>query len=161
MLKITKSKEKLSVPVEECDADVNHKTASKMMKFFGRNGKDWLGLASNQVGLGGRVIVIRYKGSFRAIINPVLTDKSESMNLSVESCLSVPNKQVVVERHFAVTLSSYNFIDMYLTGQDSFVVQHEIDHLDGILMIDKKVKNNLSADEMIRLNDNYLKDTSK
>jgi len=145
MLKITKSKKKLSISVEECGADVNHKTASKMMKFFRRNGQNWLGLAANQVGLNGRVIVIRktstpgaFNGGFRAVINPVLTYKSESMNLSTESCLSVPNKQVIVERHFAITLSSYNFIDMDLTGQDAFVVQHEIDHLDGILMTDKK-----------------------
>jgi len=159
MLKITKSKEKLSIPVEECDADVNHKTASKMMKFFGRNGKGWLGLAANQVGLSGRVIVIRHKGSFRAIINPVITYKSESMNFSTESCLSVPNKQVIVERHFAITLSSYNFIDMDLTGQDAFVVQHEIDHLDGILMTDRKIKNNLFADEMLTLRIDNKKDT--
>ena len=40
--------------------------------------------------------------------------------------------------------------ELELTGQDAFVVQHEIDHLDGILMTDKKIKNNLFVDEMIK-----------
>ena len=157
-MKITKSKKKLNTPVIPISGGSSYDTAQKMDKFVRRNGQNWLGLAANQVGLPGRVICAKIGGEWLYFINPVLTNKSKEKNISLESCLSVPNKQVGVERHFSVTITAWNYFlsntelpkpienynyknrtnELELTGQDAFVVQHEIDHLDGILMTDRK-----------------------
>ena len=153
-MKITKSKDKLNLPVDFSSEEKSLYTMKKMLRFVQRNGHGWLGLASNQVGLGGRVIVAKLGGKWVGFINPQLTDLSKSKNLSLESCLSVPNKEVVVERHFCVTITSWNQDSMKLTGQDAFVVQHEIDHLDGVLMTDRKLKDNLFANDMVERSQN-------
>ena len=159
-MKITKSKKKLNIPVIPMGVDISFDTAKKMEKFVKRNGQNWLGLASNQVGLPGRVICAKIGGEWIYFINPVLTNKSKETGFSLESCLSVPNKQISVERHVSVTITAWNYYlsntalpkpdsdydydkkrnELELTGQDAFVVQHEIDHLDGILMTDRKEK---------------------
>ena len=157
-MKITKSKKKLNTPVIQMGFSTSFDTAKKMEKFVRRNGQNWLGLAANQVGLQGRVICAKIGAEWIYFINPILTNKSKETGLSLESCLSVPNKQISVERHMSVTITAWNYFlsntelpkpienynyknrtnELELTGQDAFVVQHEIDHLDGILMTDRK-----------------------
>ena len=152
-MKITKSKKKLNTPVIQMGFSTSFDTAKKMEKFVRRNGQNWLGLAANQVGLQGRVICAKIGAEWIYFINPILTNKSKETGLSLESCLSVPNKQISVERHMSVTITAGNYFlpkpylnynydkkrnELELTGQDAFVVQHEIDHLDGILMTDRK-----------------------
>lgn len=103
--------------------------------------KDGVGLAAPQVGKNIRVIVITIDGKPACLINPQITKKSWARAWDEEGCLSVPGKYGQVERHKKVNCS-------YLTpggkkkqikAQDftARIIQHEIDHLDGILFTDK------------------------
>lgn len=103
-----------------------------------------VGIASPQVGRNVRVIVVEAKHGPDFFINPEITKKSEALADSEEGCLSVPGKYGIVSRHKKVTMSALNRHGrrVELEGKNflSFVYQHEIDHLDGILFIDKAKK---------------------
>lgn len=103
--------------------------------------KDGVGIASPQVGNNIRVIVVLMDDQPTCFINPELSKLSTGMIDGEEGCLSVPNVYGIVERHKRVTLKALNRhgrrIEMELRNFPAVVVQHEIDHLDGILFIDK------------------------
>lgn len=98
------------------------------------------GLSSNQIGYSSRVCLIRSgEEEFILLINPIIVGRSNSTFMSEEYCLSYP------ERSF--TISRYNWIDVIFsttegkivkkrfTGPMSAFVQHEIDHLNGKVMM--------------------------
>ncbi|GMA99648.1 peptide deformylase [Pelosinus sp. IPA-1] len=101
---------------------------------------DGVGLAAPQVGISLRVIVIDVNEELIELINPVIT-KSEGCELGNEGCLSIPGVFGEVERFAEVTVTGLNRfgknISITGTGLLSRALQHEIDHLDGILFIEK------------------------
>jgi peptide deformylase len=101
---------------------------------------DGVGLAAPQVGVSLRVIVIDVNEELIELINPVIT-KSEGCELGNEGCLSIPGVFGEVERFAEVTVTGLNrfgkSISITGTGLLSRALQHEIDHLDGILFIEK------------------------
>ena len=108
--------------------------------------KNGIGLAANQIGIDKRVCVINVKQPY-AFINPRITDKSEDTFLSIEGCLSFPNKQVRVQRYKWVTVEADNFkskmmfsaeTDKDIDAIECACIQHEIDHLKGITMFDRE-----------------------
>ncbi|MDP2683754.1 MAG: peptide deformylase [bacterium] len=106
--------------------------------------EDGLGLAANQVDFPKRIFVINTKEGPLAIINPTLHKKSFKKKWSEEGCLSVPETYGQVKRHEHLTVKGFNKkgkkLKMKVKGLFSRVVQHEVDHLDGILFIDKAKK---------------------
>jgi len=103
-----------------------------------------VGIAAPQVGENHRLIVIDTKNGPIAFFNPRILWKSLSKELGEEGCLSVPNVFGLVKRAKNVVVS---YVDLDCTkrvlkarGMLARVLQHEIDHLDGILFIDKTVK---------------------
>jgi peptide deformylase len=107
--------------------------------------EDGIGIASPQVGKNIRVIIVNLKKEgATAFINPVLTKVSESTTLFDEACLSVPGKYGIVRRHKRVTMQALNRhgrqVQMEVSGLFAYVFQHEIDHLDGVLYIDRAVE---------------------
>lgn len=105
-----------------------------------------VGLASPQIGKNIRTIVIQPDPMEmpQVFINPVITKKSEALLESEEACFSVPGKYGLVKRHKKITLEALNRhgrrIELDFKNFPAFVVQHEVDHLDGILFIDKATK---------------------
>ncbi len=103
--------------------------------------KDGVGIASPQVGRNIRAIVVLMNDEPTCFINPEITKTSTAMIESEEGCLSVPGIYGMVERHKRVTLKALNRhgrkLELDLRNFDAIVFQHEIDHLDGILFIDK------------------------
>ena len=101
---------------------------------------DGVGLAAPQVGVSLRVIVIDVDEELIELINPVIV-KSEGCELGNEGCLSIPGVFGEVERFAEVTVTGLNrygkTITITGTGLLSRALQHEIDHLDGILFIEK------------------------
>ena len=105
-----------------------------------------LGLAANQVGLPYRLFVMHIKGDPAAcecvFINPVLS-KPVGETISTEGCLSLPGICGSVARFNQITLSAYNLLGEKVTydfsGLPAVIAQHECDHLDGILFIDRAV----------------------
>lgn len=99
-----------------------------------------LGLAANQVGLGIRLILVRLDGRITPMVNPVFEWKSKEKYEDDEGCLSIPGKRFWVPRHLAVGLK-YTDQDgrdknVELYELNARIVQHEIDHLDGIMISD-------------------------
>jgi peptide deformylase len=102
---------------------------------------DGVGIASPQVGENVRAIVVNMPQGAECFINPEITKKSEAMTESEEGCLSIPGKYGMVSRHKKVSIRALNRHGRRLEFEakqfPAIVFQHEIDHLDGILFIDK------------------------
>jgi len=75
------------------------------------------------------------------LVNPRLSSSSEETYVDDEACLSLPGVPVPVERPFAVAVQACDpkgqGLELALEGQAARVVQHELDHLDGILIVDR------------------------
>ncbi len=106
-----------------------------------------IGLAAPQVGVAQRVIVIA-PGDTKpmAMINPKIV-KFDGKMIGEEGCLSIPGLYGDVERHAYIEVEAYDRngrpLVYELEGMPARVVQHEIDHLDGILFTDKVIEETL------------------
>jgi len=106
---------------------------------------DGIGLAAPQVGINKRVIVVdettEEHGKYaHLMVNPKITWKSEEKVLFDEGCLSMPDQNGEVLRPKSIKVTFQNKDGKYkkwkLDGLAARVVQHEIDHLEGILFVD-------------------------
>jgi peptide deformylase len=100
------------------------------------------GIAAPQIGVGRRVIFLNIGESF-PLINPTITRASREMMELWDDCFSIPDLMVRVRRHVEVDV---NYTDesgaarrMTASGALSELLQHEIDHLDGILATDHAI----------------------
>jgi peptide deformylase len=102
-----------------------------------------IGLAAPQVGIAHRVLVYRVEpdSPIVALVNPEIEWSSRDEEISEEGCLSLPMIHVDVERPVAILVNARNEhgeeILIEATGLEARVIQHEIDHLDGILILDR------------------------
>jgi peptide deformylase len=102
-----------------------------------------VGLAATQLGVLHRVLVYRTdpEEPVTALVNPQLESSSEETEVAQEGCLSIPGVHVDVERALRVGVSANDAagapLELEAEGLEARVIQHEIDHLDGILMIDR------------------------
>ena len=100
-----------------------------------------VGLAATQVGVLRRLFVFVDEGEDRVIVNPVITQSSREIELDDEGCLSLRDVLVPVERPTNVTIEGVDAkgapVKLELELPSSRVVQHELDHLDGVLIIDR------------------------
>ena len=119
----------------------------KIMRGFGG-----VGLAAIQLGLPKRILVGEADGMEFVLINPEIKELSEEVEPFDEGCLSFPIKTFKIERPSDVTVSYRNpdgtKAEETFTGLASRIVQHEIDHLNGITILDKV--SNLKKDIYIR-----------
>jgi peptide deformylase len=102
---------------------------------------DGVGLAANQVGRLRRVLVASVEDEDYVIVNPILSDRSETTEKGQEGCLSIPGINVEVDRPTAVTVTGQDASGepLRIEAQDMLarVLQHEVDHLDGVLILDR------------------------
>jgi peptide deformylase len=102
-----------------------------------------LGLAATQVGVLRRVFVFQPDPEEppQVLVNPRLTDGSEERVGDDEGCLSLQGVVIPVERHERITVEATdpegNELRLELEGLPARVAQHELDHLDGILILDR------------------------
>jgi peptide deformylase len=100
-----------------------------------------VGLAATQVGVLRRLFVFVDEGEDRVVVNPVITTRSGEVELDEEGCLSLREVLVPVERAAAVTIEGLDAngepLRLELELPSSRIVQHELDHLDGVLIIDR------------------------
>ena len=118
--------------------DVSEKMARTMYNEKG------IGLSANQVGIDMRLVVMdlsKSKNSLEVYINPEILDKSKKLANSKEGCLSVPGYQDTVKRYKTVTVE---YTDLFgnkqveeMSGLQAYCIQHEIDHLNGKIFVDK------------------------
>lgn len=99
-----------------------------------------VGLAAPQIGISKRVIVIDDDGDAYMMFNPQITWQSKKLLSFTEGCLSVPDREGKVLRPEAIKVKFQDRNGKYkhwkLTGLKARVVQHEIDHLNGVLFVD-------------------------
>lgn len=106
-----------------------------------------IGLAAPQVGLPYRAIIVKAPSSLLTMLNPRITKFDKGTAIDYEGCLSCPGASVKVTRFRRVRVEYVDLggINRVLTleGLSSRITQHEIDHLDGINIVDKQFIHNL------------------
>jgi peptide deformylase len=130
----------VAVPVERFDEDLLQETES-----MGRLMHDALGvgLAATQLGILHRVLVYQayVDDPLTVLVNPEIDWESEERELGEEGCLSLPGVHVEVERAAAVRVRGRDAggkqVEVEAEGLEARVIQHEIDHLDGVLVLDR------------------------
>ena len=126
--------------VEEFDGDLAQ-LVERMMRLM--DDARGVGLAANQVGVLRRVFVIHAdeEEEARALVNPVVVERSEEADEDDEGCLSLQGVVVPVERAVHIRLEALdpegNPVSLELEGLPARVAQHELDHLDGVLILDR------------------------
>lgn len=120
------------------DASLHELVRAMAETMYEENG---VGLAAPQVGVDKRVIVFDIEDRLAALCNPVITEFSDETALDEEGCLSVPGVSVPVERAVRVVCTGQTIEGREITIEaEEFlarVLQHEIDHLNGVLILDR------------------------
>lgn len=129
---------KTSENIENIDDDILNildKMAEGMRKSNG------IGLAGPQIGLNKNIAVVEVNGVLKKIINPIIIETSEEEEIMEEGCLSIPLIYEKVKRHSCITVQYMNekgdTVIEKAEGMWARVFQHEIDHLNGILFVEK------------------------
>jgi peptide deformylase len=126
--------------VQEFDGDLAQ-LVERMIRLM-RDARG-VGLAANQVGILRRVFVIQAdeEQEPRALVNPAIVDRSDELDEDDEGCLSMQGVVVPVERPVRVRLEARDEqgspVTLELEGLPARVAQHELDHLDGVLILDR------------------------
>jgi len=128
-------------PVESVTAEVRELIADMLETMYAEDG---VGLAAPQVGVSERVMVVdpRADGSKPlALVNPVIVERSEETDRGEEGCLSIPGVTDFVERAARIVLEGVDrdgkFRRVEAEGLLARILQHEVDHLDGVLFFDR------------------------
>jgi peptide deformylase len=102
---------------------------------------DGVGLAATQVGIVRRLFACTLDGEDLVLVNPAVTPVGKETETDVEGCLSLGSVRVPVERATRVQVEARDVtgepVSLELEGTSARVVQHELDHLDGTLMLDR------------------------
>lgn len=129
-------------PVEKVDEEVLQTLSDMAETMYASNG---VGLAAPQIGDARRLIVVDVgrggePGGLLKLINPVIADRSGTVK-SEEGCLSLPDLLVEVERSENVAVEALlpdgKTTRIEAEGLLSIALQHEIDHLNGVLLVDR------------------------
>jgi peptide deformylase len=126
-------------PVEEFGDDLRSLVERMKLLMHDANG---IGLAATQVGVLQRLFVFQpSEDEVLAVVNPEIVERSEETEVADEGCLSIQGITVPVERSLEVTIvgQDENGADVRyeLEGYGARCAQHETDHLDGVLMLDR------------------------
>jgi peptide deformylase len=127
-------------PVDRFD-DALHSEIQRMGRLM--HDSMGVGLAATQVGTLNRVLVYRVQpeGTIAALVNPEIEWKGKETETMEEGCLSLPAILVDVERPIYVRVRALDEngepIVIEASGLEARVIQHEIDHLDGVLILDR------------------------
>lgn len=147
---VTNLKE-LKIPCQEVTKEDNVKEIIEKLKNT-LECYDGLGLSANQIGIQKRISYIKIpiynpkdkKMNMRELIliNPLILEKDKAIKFTNEGCLSFPRIYVTTKRYIYCTVQylDENFKETAMAFQDleSFVVQHEVDHLGGRTIFDRK-----------------------
>lgn len=130
----------------DCISDADLGVVNSLIESIPDNGA---GLAAPQINQFKRIFLARLASGTFVFVNPSLSDASPDMVPSEEGCLSIPDVTWCVNRHNLITVNAdivFQIIDgmpnkiqnteMKVKRGEAFIVQHEVDHLEGVLMID-------------------------
>ncbi len=138
---------KKSEPVKEIDNDIKSLVLDMQETMNAANG---IGLAAAQVGALKRIIIIKLNGESFVMINPSITSKKRKKDILEEGCLSIPGRYLDIKRWSEIGVKATDIegreLKMDFKDLPARIFQHELDHLNGILIVDRipliqKVKN--------------------
>ena len=154
----------VSKPVDKVTT-VEQKLMNDMLDtMYAANG---IGLAAIQIGIPKRIIVMdlskdQEKKEPRYFVNPVIKKKNEDKTTYEEGCLSVPNQFAEIERPSKCDVEYLDYNGqkqiLYADGLLATCIQHEMDHLEGILFIDylSKIKKSIIIKKLSKLKSNQI-----
>ena len=129
--------------------DIYHTEGLKIAKklhLIAISNKDCIGLAHNQIRGNKAVFIAKISNKWRTFINPCIT-KKDGIFTHQESCMSFPNKSNKITRYKTIELTHQikarndndgnMFIKEVFTGFDACIIQHEMDHLNGVHIFNK------------------------
>lgn len=126
-----------AVKVEKIDASVASLIDDMADLMYQSDG---VGLAAPQMGVSKRVIVLDVGEGFVSMVNPEIVEADEDRDSVEEGCLSLPGVRIHVNRPKSVTIRGLNdkgeIVVKTVDGLWARVFQHEIDHLNGVLILD-------------------------
>jgi peptide deformylase len=128
-------------PVEKFDEELSKLCDDMFETMYAEDG---VGLAAPQVGVADRIIVVDLRVEEVepfALVNPVIVEQSRVTEKGEEGCLSLPGLKDIVERSTDVIVEGLSpegaAVRIPADGLLARVLQHEVDHLDGVLFIDR------------------------
>ena len=130
-------------PVDEIDDEVRALVRDMFETMYDAKG---IGLAAPQVGISRRIVVLDVEGESGesnpvALVNPRLASRTTKKDKQAEGCLSVPGVEGIVQRPVSVVVDGMDpegrSVRLEAEGLFARALQHEIDHLDGVLFIDR------------------------
>ena len=132
------------IPVECFDDDLRGLAHDMLETMYDEEG---IGLAAPQIGVSRRVCVLDLHDEDNpddgrwVFVNPVIVESSDEEDKASEGCLSIPEMEEVVTRPARVTVQGFDAdgqaVEVEADGLLARALQHEIDHLDGVLFIDR------------------------
>ena len=126
---------KRAAPIKNIDGKIKEMVDRMVDTMYANKG---IGLAAPQIGVLSQIIIVDTGNGLRTLINPEIVE-GEGDSVLEEGCLSLPNIEVPVKRKEKVLIRGWNLdgneLHLELSNFPSRVYQHEIDHLNGILII--------------------------
>ena len=101
--------------------------------------KRGIGLSAIQIGIPKNVAIIRHEGVKIDLINPEILERDEKIIVKDEGCLSLAGIKITTDRYNYIKIDNNGKIEEY-RGLLAICVQHEVDHLRGLLIINRKHK---------------------
>jgi len=147
-----------SLPVATFDEDLRATVTGMFERMYASKG---VGLAAPQVGLKKRILVVNATGDTKdelVFVNPRILERTGAPTLFEEGCLSFPGIYAEVERPDAARVHAFGVdgkpFEMELEGFVSRILQHEHDHLEGVLLIDRmspadRLRNKAALEELV------------
>ena len=143
--------------LREVSVEEGETIAGKLFQVLNKR-RDGIGLAANQVGIDAQVAVVNVKEPI-VLVNPKIVNREEEVRYH-EGCLSFPKKGVNTKRYKIVEIETDNYKSNLTFGAgdtdldllESVCVQHEIDHLNGIVCMDRKIDTTYRAEKKIGRN---------
>lgn len=158
--------EKLSVRADEVDVRKDNKEVRDITVALKNTVREHnlTSLSANQIGFDKRIFVINFSGDIRTFINPVIT-QVKGFELSRETCSSIPDKTFIRPRHNDIRVMYQTPLgkieSKQFMGVAAKVFQHEMDHLDGLLLSDigleiDEIFDNATEEERMEVINMYL-----
>ena len=120
-----------------------------------------IGLAAPQIGRSIRLAIVKTDDGILPLVNPKILKRSWKKDVSEEGCLSIPQVYGLVKRPYSITVQIQDktgaTVKFQASGLLARVIQHEVDHLDGVLFIDR-TKNITSGQAVLQSMENKKND---
>jgi peptide deformylase len=128
-----------ALPIEEINEEIVQLAASMIARL---DPKEGIGLAAPQVGVNKRIFIVHIEDDEpRVFINPSIINTSEDEVMYEEGCLSIPGVWADVKRPAVIQVQAWNekgkAFKVEASGIMARVIQHEYDHLEGVLFVDR------------------------